>query len=118
MRFFTLIVMLAGGCVLQAAGPPDPTRPPDSAEISAWFGAPADGEREQPYRLQSVLISPQRRIAVINGQRVQIGDRLGSARVNAIEPDGVVLEAAGNQRFLTLANRYRTDRDPSGGIHR
>ena len=74
----------------------DPTQPTDPAN---YFGTAESGNTAN-WSLQSILSSPQRRIAVINGTRVREGDRLGSARVVRIRDSHVLLNNRG--RTLTL----------------
>jgi MSHA biogenesis protein MshK len=52
--------------------------------------------------LQSVLISPKRKVAVINGDTVQVGDRVGDARVVRIVEGEVVLARGGQWQTLKL----------------
>ena len=72
----------------------DPTRPPDFSAVEAVVGTagamglPA-GSR---LTLQSILISPTRRIAIVNGERVKEGDEIGTARVVEIRAWGLELE--------------------------
>ncbi|MGD8842871.1 MAG: general secretion pathway protein GspB [Gammaproteobacteria bacterium] len=74
----------------------DPTRPTDPAH---YFGT--ETMRDKPtWALQSVLSSPDRRVAVINGVRVREGDRIGMARVVSIRPAAVVLKT--DYRTVTL----------------
>lgn len=54
------------------------------------------------YTLNSVLIRPGDRFAVINGERVRIGDSVGAARVTQIESDHVVLNVNGRIDRLEL----------------
>ena len=72
----------------------DPTRPPiaaDSAGISP--GAP---------RLESVLIAPDRRIAVIDGQQVTLGGRFAGGEVVRITESEVVIRGAERVETLKL----------------
>ncbi len=87
--FIILSLVLAGN----AAALNDPTRPTDPA---LYFGSGNAGG----WALQSILSSNERRIAIINGQRVKEGDRIGSARVARIHDSQVVLET--RDRKLTL----------------
>lgn len=75
----------------------DPTRPP------AMLYAP-DGvaEIESGPVLQSVLISSGRRTAVISGQSVKVGDKVGDARVIRIKETEVVLKAGSSLQTLKL----------------
>ena len=74
----------------------DPTRPTDPA---LYFGQ-GDAGNGSGWSLQSILSSPQRRIAIINGTRVREGDRIGSARVVSIKASYVLLNTG--KRTLTL----------------
>jgi MSHA biogenesis protein MshK len=83
-------------CGTSAFGQPgtlmDPTRPP-SVDTEA-LGAPA----AQPGpRLQSVLISPSRRVAVIDGSAVGVGGKVGDATVASISEGAVVLNFPGRR---------------------
>jgi hypothetical protein len=57
--------------------------------------------------LTAILISDERRVAVIDDATVGVGDVLrDGARVSAIQPDRVwVVEKTGRWRMLTLSNR-------------
>lgn len=75
---------------------PDPTRPAVGDHVAA--GAPAARARV----LQSVLVSAGRRVAVIDGQLVPIGGRVGPYRLVRVEADSVVLQGPGGSRTLRL----------------
>jgi MSHA biogenesis protein MshK len=76
----------------------DPTRPPQAAGSGPLLEA-APAERT---RLQSVLLSPGRKLAVIDGQTVPLGGRVGEATVVEISPDQVVLRQGAELRTLKL----------------
>jgi MSHA biogenesis protein MshK len=83
----------------QAQALHDPTRPP------AEFGRAMQGEGptvESGPRLQSVLISPKRRVAVISGQTVMVGDKFGTAQIASISENEVVLRGGGTTQTLKL----------------
>ncbi len=72
---------------------PDPTRP------SGWQdGAPVN----QGLVLQSTTVSSSRRSAVVNGQRVAVGDRVAGATVTEIQAFQVTLQRAGRDITLRL----------------
>ncbi len=73
---------------------PDPTRP-DVGGAQATVSA----VRYEPV-LQSTLVSPQRRSAVISGQRVKIGDIFEGATVMDITPHEVRLSRGGHETTL------------------
>jgi hypothetical protein len=52
--------------------------------------------------LQSILISPQGRLAMINGQQVTIGSRLAGAEITDIQPYEVEITRAGKKGRLRL----------------
>lgn len=73
----------------------DPTRPPNA--IPEGSGA-TPGEP----RLQSVLIAPGRRVAVIDGQPVTVGDEIGDSTVVRIAVGEVMLRQGTETRTLKL----------------
>ena len=97
------IAMLAAPAFAQVV---DPTEPPAIVRKAMERpGAAADAE-PQPVaaapRLQSVLISSKRRIAVIDGATVKVGQRHRGAVVASIEPTRVVLLRGKNREILKL----------------
>lgn len=74
----------------------DPTRPPFYLHHSGATHVQAETE------LQSVLVSPNRKVAIIQGRTVQVGDMVGDARVVAIAETQVTLREAGGERILRL----------------
>ncbi|MDY6943281.1 MAG: hypothetical protein SVU69_09750 [Pseudomonadota bacterium] len=78
----------------------DPFQPPTAgrtAPTPAWV-------------LQSILISAERRVAIINGQSALEGEHVSGAQVVAIEPNLVRIRKGGRDMMLTL------NRDGSDGI--
>jgi MSHA biogenesis protein MshK len=98
----TRVLILGFGLGLACAVPAqtrplsDPTRPPNVQPETA-----AAVVLEGP-RLQSVLISPTRRAAVISGTTVALGGTYGDARVEAISESAVVLRYADRRETLQL----------------
>ena len=73
----------------------DPTRPPSASSLQATGEA-------SPSRLQSVLISPARKIAVIDGRAVRLGERVGDATLIAIAPSQVTLQRGARYETLRM----------------
>lgn len=92
-----LLVASGGGFAQGRALSVDPTRPPGANAQSAGEGEMAAGPR-----LQSVLIAPNRRLAVINGEMVPLGGKVGEAKVVAIRETEVVLRAGDQTEVLRL----------------
>ncbi|TAK87894.1 MAG: MSHA biogenesis protein MshK [Betaproteobacteria bacterium] len=78
----------------------DPMRPPAGSDPSATEASKDSVARTA--RLQSVLISPGRRVAVIDGRVVRLGERVGDATLVAISESQVVLQRPGGRETLKL----------------
>jgi MSHA biogenesis protein MshK len=76
----------------------DPTRPPN---VSAGPGAQGDAEAPTTV-LQSVLISPGRKLALINGSVVPLGGRVGDATLASISESAVVLKYSDRTEVIKL----------------
>lgn len=79
----------------------DPTRPP------IIFGRTGDGGvvsrgRDTEWVLQSVLLSPERRYAIINGQVLSLGGSVAGAELVAIREGEVTLRAGGALRTVRM----------------
>lgn len=114
MRVISIILVIALAGLAHAQGAPrDPTRPPTQAEIDAWFGD-ASGQRERArFSLQSILLAPDRRIAIIDGQRLRVGERIDGAQVRVIEAGRVVLERDGETIELDIDTHLTNNNDGS-----
>lgn len=77
----------------------DPTRPPSGL---------GSGEVEAPavtgsaLTLQSVMISPTLKAAIINGEMVKLGGQIGSARLVKVTESEVVLKEGDETQVLKL----------------
>lgn len=87
-----------GPCLAQALS--DPMRPP--AYAAPEGGAAGELPSGGGLVLQSTLLSKGRRIAVIDGKPVKVGDRIGKARIVSIDPGAVTLREANTTRVLQL----------------
>jgi len=74
----------------------DPLRPPGEirADSEPLFNAAA-------WQLSSTLVADGRRVAIINDRTVGVGDRVGGARVVAIETGRVELDYRGRRFTIT-----------------
>lgn len=90
----------AFGVAPAAAVLPDPTQPmdfvahPNSGGVSVMVPA-------GPV-LQSTVISPERKSAVISGKRVRVGDMFEGAKVTAITPYEVRMSRGGRETTLRM----------------
>lgn len=78
----------------------DPTQPPSVTE-------PGAAVRDDGPRLESVLIAPDRRIAVINGQQVVVGTKAAGGEVVKISEGEVVMRGADGLYTLKLIPEMR-----------
>lgn len=92
-----LLGCCAGVALAQVTPLADPTRPPNAAAESAGEAAARSGPQ-----LQSVLISPARRVAVISGRAVALGEKYGDATVASITESTVLLRYASRSETLRL----------------
>ena len=89
----TMLLLAALAVPLAARDVPDPTQPPGPEERARWSGRSA--ATPETWRVEMVLIGPERRVAIVNGRRVAAGDRIGTARVVGIDPGLVRLDVDG-----------------------
>lgn len=118
--WFALFALFTAASFASAENMPDPTRPPAS------LGVVQEGNAAAPVSsgpvLQSVLISPWRRIAIISGQTVAVGDKFGEARIVKISEGEVVLRNGNELQTLKLypeiEKRNTPSRDPAKADNR
>jgi MSHA biogenesis protein MshK len=101
-----LMVLLLLALQVAAAEPlPDPTRP--SIDLSYGTGS-AGGAADivpvesVPQGLQSIIIAPNYRAAIINGETVSLGGKLGDSRLVEVRESSVVLQNAQGRRVMEL----------------
>lgn len=106
-----LVGALCAGLPACAENLSDPTRPPSG------FWQNQDAPPPGPV-LQSVLISPVRRVAVISGKTLRIGDKFGNAQLVKIDENEVELRTGKSSAVLRLypvLRRQAGDRRDHGG---
>jgi len=98
-RLTTLLLMLMASCLCRAQDAlSDPTRPPTAAAAAGGGGSAASGPV-----LQSVLLGKGRRpLAVISGQRVELGAQYGDAVLTSVSETEVVLQGPGGRQVLKM----------------
>ena len=94
----SLIYLLAGPAWADDLdGLMDPSRPSNR-------GAQGDEgiNRGGGLMLQSTLLAPERQFAVINGQKLTVGERIHGAQIVAIGPHEVILNRSGTRSALRM----------------
>jgi MSHA biogenesis protein MshK len=81
---------------------PDPTRP--AIDLNATAAGTPDVVPDEPATrgLQSILIAPDYRAAVINGETVRLGDKTGDSKLVEVRENSVVLQNAQGRHVLEL----------------
>ena len=92
------VVCMAAASTVFAQTLRDPTRP---AAARARGTSVATGERSG-WVLQSVLISPERRYAIINGEVVPVGGSIAGAELVAVAAERVTLRTREGLRIVHL----------------
>jgi hypothetical protein len=88
---------------LHAENLPDPTRPPAGAFVPASrAGTVRGGTAYHPSGLHLVIISKNRRAAIIDGKTVELGEEHGNARLIEVNEGSVVLQRGQSRQVLTL----------------
>jgi MSHA biogenesis protein MshK len=88
-KFFQIIVLCLMAICAQAQAP-DPTKPLNYTAAASG----ANGDAQDTIKLTSILISSDRKVAIINGQVLQEGQTLKGvgAQVKKIDADAVTLQ--------------------------
>jgi hypothetical protein len=106
MAWLVLIEALAASALALAAGAAcgqglsDPTRPP--FELHRGSGLARSSEASRGLVLQSVLIHPDMRSAIISGEHVMLGQKVGGQRLVKVAETEVVLLNGAERRTLKL----------------
>lgn len=100
MKRLLMLTLFAAANSAMAQAVQDPTRPPQ-ALIKPVAGAASTGAPQ----LQSILVARGkggRRVAVIDGNMVRIGDMVGGARVTGMTATSVQLQRGGKRETLKM----------------
>jgi MSHA biogenesis protein MshK len=101
LRILLAGLLLTAGHAALADSLPDPTRP--AIDLNSVGGAAEVVPEEDISRgLQSIIISPSYRAAIINGEKVFVGGKTGDSRLVEVRESSVVLQNAQGKRVLEL----------------
>ena len=108
-RLCAAIILMAAPALVHAQSLSDPTERTSIRRAATTTPAAAR------WLLQSTLVAADRRLAVINGETVGVGDTIRGARVLQITPYAVRLQTAGGTIELTLTTGDDPKRAVDGG---
>lgn len=101
--FAVLCVVCAMISLVHAESLPDPTRPPGNIFVrSAGTGMAREAAENSSAGLRTIIISANRRAAIIDGKTVELGGQYGNARLVEVNVGSVVLQRGKNRYVLTL----------------
>ena len=89
----------------------DPTKPDRVSSTSTSTPSSSTGPVNHQLKLRSILISPSRRVAVINGEALLVGERINNAIVKTIAPNKVILSTPSSEIELQLNLTRRSIRE-------
>jgi MSHA biogenesis protein MshK len=96
-------LLLCSAPIAAAESLPDPTRPSiDLGSVGTGVAAEIAPDESISHGLQSTIISPQYRAAIINGETVRLGGKSGDSRLVEVRESSVVLQNAQGRRVLEL----------------
>ena len=104
-------MLAVASSVVCAQGLADPTRPP-----GLHMGAAPSRQAEGGLVLQSVLIFPDARSAIISGEHVLLGQKVGRLRLIKVAESEVVLLNGDERRTLKLFPGV--DKRPAAAVER
>lgn len=105
LRVLLVLLLLSMSQNATAETLPDPTRPAINLYGSRTGGSAVMRRNAAKRGLQSIIISPQYRAAIIDGKTVRQGDKYGNSRLVEVRENSVVLQNAQGRRVLELFPR-------------
>lgn len=86
----------------------DPTRPAVSLEAGdGAAGAEGQWEPDQTGGLRLIIIQKNRRAAIIDGKTVELGGKVGDAKLVEVNEGNVVLQGTQGRQVMTLFPRVK-----------
>jgi hypothetical protein len=106
------VLLIAGSTYAAEPAMHDPTQPFRAAP-GGETTVPAYGPQPR-FRVTAVIVSPTRRVAIVNGKPVQEGQQIGGAEVVKIDGRSVQLRE-GNREFVVQLGEARASAPRAGG---
>ena len=93
----SVVTMVLLASAISCAALYDPMRPQVATTVASAVKAGGD-----EFHLEAIVVSEQRRVAVIDGKSLNVGDTYNGFRVKSIINSAVTLTGSGGQQRLTL----------------
>jgi hypothetical protein len=114
LRILLTVWLLCVAQITRAEPLPDPTLPAIDLNSSGnRSSADVVMDEAVTHGLQSIIISPKYRAAIINGETVSLGGMSGDSRLVEVRESSVVLQNAQGQRVLELFPRVSMKKNES-----
>ena len=94
------LLLVLSASIVSAEELRDPTRPHTYKVERSVEGVPS-------FAVNAIFVSSDRKLAIVNGERVRIGDSVGGATVVDIRKEQVTLSVSGKQFIARLKARRR-----------
>lgn len=101
LRMLLTALLLCATQMATAEPLPDPTRPAIDLSAASGAGGAAPAEAA-PQGLQSIIVSQHYRAAIINGETVVLGGKIGDSTLVEVRETSVVLQNAQGRRVMEL----------------
>jgi hypothetical protein len=110
LKFGVIVALLASSGAVDAQTLVDPTRPAHSPVHTGKQAVTV-----QPMRVEAIISRGVHRVAIVDGQLVKAGDRLGNKLILEITRIGVRYASDGAERVARLERPHLSVRQTPGG---
>jgi hypothetical protein len=114
LRVLLTVWLLCASQLAQAEPLPDPTLPAiDLNSVGTRSSSEVVLDEAVTHGLQSIIIAPNYRAAIINGETVNLGGKTGDSRLVEVRENSVVLQNAQGRRVLELFPKVNIKKNDS-----
>ena len=107
-------LVVAGLLAAAAAAPAEDVPVRDPMQPYRAVAGPAGSVAAPRFALTAVLISPTRRVAIVNGKPYECGERVNGAEILRIDPDAVHLREHGSEIVVLLGHAVAVGKSSQG----
>ena len=112
---FSRCALIVVGVLVAASAAPAADAPVrDPMQPFRFAAGPGGGAAAPRFALTAVLISPTRRVAIVNGKPYERGESVDGAEIVRIDPDAVHLREHGNELVVPLGHATAAGKPSQG----